>query len=338
MSRSPEILSRAWERLKGWEGLLLVLFLVIVAINAVQAPAYLSIANQINLFQLSIEKIIVALVMTFIIINAEIDLSVASMMGLSACFLAWLFQKGVPVPVGLLAGLLLGVVGGAFNGFWVAIVGLPSLVVTLATLIMYRGLARVLLEDRSIGNFPEWFDALGQQPLIGPFPLAMIIFFVFLLLAIVILQYSGFGRYVYVIGNSSDVARYSGVRVRRIKMILFTASSTIAALTGLLFAARLGAVRGDLANGFELDIITMVLLGGVSIFGGSGSLFGVLLSILIVLNLRNGMSLANITGHVQTGVIGVLLILSVLVPNLASQVRTILNRRRRISRPQDTSA
>ena len=338
MSRRGAFLSGAWERLKSWEGLLFVLLLAIIVINAIQAPAYLSIGNQINLFQLSIEKIIVALVMTFIIINAEIDLSVASMMGLSACALAWLFEQGVPVPLGLLVGLLIGVLGGLFNGFWSAYVGLPSLVVTLATLIMYRGLARVLLEDRSIGNFPDWFDALGQQPLIDPFPLAMIIFFILLAVAIVILAYSGFGRYVYVIGNSSDVARYSGVKVRRVKMILFAASGTIAALAGLLFAARLGAVRGDLANGFELDIITMVLLGGVSIFGGSGSIYGVLLSILIVLNLRNGMSLASITGHVQTGVIGILLILSVLIPNLANQVRTILNRRRRISHPQDSVA
>jgi rhamnose transport system permease protein len=335
MSPSRGFLPAAWERLKSWEGFLLVLLLVIIGVNSVQAPAYLSIGNQINLFQLSIEKVIVVLSMTFIIINAEIDLSVASMMGLSACALGWLYEQGMSMPVGLLVGLLLGVLGGAFNGFWIAVVGLPSLVVTLATMIMYRGLARVLLEDRSIGQFSEWFDALGQQPLVGPFPLAMILFSIFVVLAVVILQYSGFGRHVYVIGNSKDVARYSGVKVRRIKMILFTVSGTIAAVAGLLFAARLGAVRGDLANGFELDIITMVLLGGVSIFGGSGSIYGVLLSILIVLNLRNGMSLANLTGHIQTGVVGVLLILSVLVPNMVSNVREILNRRRRASHPQD---
>lgn len=319
---------RSWERLKSWEGFLLVILLTIIIINSLQAPAYLSIGNQINLFILSIEKIIVALIVAFVIINAEIDLSIASMMGLSACTLAWLHQQGMPIPAALLIGLGVGVLGGAFNGFWIAYVGLPSLVVTLAMLIGYRGLARVLLEDRSIGDFPEWFDTLGQQPLAGPFPLAMIVFFVLLVIAIIILQYSGFGRHVYVIGNNRDVARYSGVSVQRIKMILFVASGTVSALAGLLFAARLGAVRGDLALGFELDIITMVLLGGVSIFGGSGSIFGVLLSILIILNLRNGMSLANITGHVQTGVIGVLLILSVLIPNLAQNVREIWNRRR----------
>jgi rhamnose transport system permease protein len=330
-------LSTIWDQLKSWEGLLLVLLLVIIVLNSLQAPTYLTIGNQINLFQLSIEKIIVALIMAFVIINAEIDLSVASMMGLAACALGWLFEQGVPIQVGLLAGLALGVLGGAFNGFWVSVVGLPSLVVTLATMIMYRGLARVLLEDRSIGYFTEWFDRLGQHPLVGPFPLAMLLFFVLVIVAVVILQYSGFGRYVYVIGNSADVARYSGVRVRRVKMLLFTASGTIAAVAGLLFAARLGAVRGDLANGFELDIITMVLLGGVSVFGGSGSIYGVLLAIMIVLNLRNGMSLANLTGHIQTGVIGVLLILSVLVPNMASSAQEALNRRRRMRRPQEAT-
>jgi len=317
-----------WSFLRRWEGLLLILLIVIVTYNALNTPGYLTVNNWVNLFQLSIEKIIVALIMTFIIINAEMDLSVASVMGLSACLTGFLYAGGMPMEGALAAGLLAGVVAGLFNSFWIGIVGLPSLVVTLSGLIMFRGLAYVLLEDRSIGDFPAWFNQLGQQPLIGPFPLAMILFFVLLLFAIIILHYSGFGRYVYVIGNSKDVARYAGVRAMRTKMILFVASSTVAALAGMLYAARLGAVRGDIAVGFELDVITMVLLGGVSIFGGSGSLWGVLLSVLIILNLRNGMGLANLSGHVQTGVIGVLLILSVLAPNLAASFRASLGRRR----------
>ena len=226
------------------------------------------------------------------------------------------------------AGLAVGLLCGLFNSFWISVVGLPSLVVTLAGLILYRGLAYVLLEDRSIGQFPAWLNELGQQPLVGPFPLAMLIFFGLVVLAIIILQYSAFGRYVYVIGNSKDVARYAGVKVQRTKFILFVASSTIAALAGIFYGARLGAVRGDIGNGFELDIITMVLLGGVSIFGGSGTLWGVLLSIMIVLNLRNGMSLANMSGHMQTGVVGILLILSVLVPNLAGSIQAAWKRRK----------
>ncbi len=313
-------------RLRRWEGLLLAILIVVVAINIAQVPVYLSIGNQVNLFQLFIEKIIVALAMTFIIINGEIDLSVASVMGMSAAVLAFLHAQGAPFPFAILTALGAGALVGGFNGFWISYVGLPSLAVTLAGLIGYRGVARILLGDRSVGNFPDWFDRLGQQPLLGPFPLALIVFFILLIIAIVVLQYSAFGRYVYVIGNNREVARYSGVQVRRVKLTLFITSSFVAAWAGVLLAARLGAVRGSTAEAFELDIITMVLLGGVSIFGGTGTLVGVLLSILVVLNLRNGMSLANITGNTQTGVIGVLLILSVLVPNLAQALQERLKR------------
>jgi len=320
-------LQKIFTRLKSWEGFLLSILVVIVIINSTRSPAYLSLNNQINLFVLSIEKIILALVMTFIIINAEIDLSVASVMGLAACLIAALYDSGVPMGWAILIALLAGAACGLFNGLWVAKAKLSSLVVTLSMMIAYRGVARILVEDRSIGNFPEWFDALGQKPFLGPLPLSMIIFFVLLVIAIIILQYSAFGRRVYVIGNSQDVARYSGVRVDSVKLTLYVASGVVAALAGILFAARLGAVRGDMALGFELDVITMVLLGGVSIFGGSGSLFGVLISIMIILNLRNGMALSNLSGHMQTGVIGILLILSVLVPNLVNQLRSYLKRR-----------
>lgn len=316
------------ERLKSWEGLLIVLLVAVIFSNAVQSPVYLTPQNWINLFQLSIEKIIVALVMTFIIINGEIDLSVASLMGLSACVLAWLYKQGQPMPVCILASLLVGLAAGAWNGFWIAFAGLPSLAVTLAGLIMFRGLALVLLEDKSIGEFPQWFNQLGQQPILGPLPLSLVLFFSGVVLAVIVLQFSGFGRYVYVIGNNKDVARYSGVQVRRVKMVLFIASAFVAALGGVLLAARLGAVRGSTGQGFELDIITMVLLGGVSIFGGTGTIFGVLLAILLILNLRNGMGLLNISGNAQTGVIGVLLIMSVLVPNLASRLQEGWQRRR----------
>ena len=305
-------------RARSWEGFLAVLLLCIIVMNALTSPSFLTTENQINLFALSIEKVIVALIMTFVILNAEIDLSVASMMGLSACALGWLVQQGVPMPAAILVCLFIGVLGGAFNGFWITVVGLPSLVVTLAMLIGFRGFSRVLVEDRSIKEFPAWFEALGQQPLLGPFPLSLLVFFALLVLAVIVLRYSGFGRQVYVIGINLEVARYSGINVARVKMLLFITSGFLSALAGILFAARLGTVRGDMGLGFELDIITIVLLGGVSIFGGAGSVYGVILSILIVLYLRNGMSLSNITGHLQTGVIGILLILSAMIPNVRS--------------------
>jgi rhamnose transport system permease protein len=304
-------------RLKSWEGFLLLSLLVIIGINTGMSPEFLTVGNQINLFQLSIEKIIVALVMTFIIINGEIDLSVGSMMGLSACAFGWMVkEQGVAAPAAIAISLGIGVLGGALNGWFITRVGLPSLVVTLATLIGFRGLARVLVEDRGLTDFPDWFDALGQQGLIGPLPFALIAFALLFLILYIVLERSGFGRKTQVIGTNREVAEFAGIDTDRHKMILFIASGTIAAFAGLLYAARVGAVRGDVANGFELDIITIVLLGGVSIFGGTGSLIGTLLAILIVLNIRNGMALLNITGHIQTGVIGLLLIASVIVPRL----------------------
>lgn len=304
------------KRLQSWEGFLLAVLVVIVAGNAVLSPQFLSVGNQINLFQLSIEKIIVALVMTFIIINGEIDLSVGSMMGLSACAFGFMWENGVNPVAAIGVCLLIGVAGGFLNGWFIARVGLPSLVVTLATLIGFRGAARVLVEDRGVGDFPEWFDRLGQSGLVGPVPFGLIAFVVLFVGLYVLLQRSGFGRKTYVIGVNREVAEYAGIDTARHKLILFVMSGAVSAFAGLLFAARVGAVRGDVANGFELDIITMVLLGGVSIFGGSGTLVGTLLAILIVLNLRNGMALLNITGHIQTGVVGLLLIASVLVPRV----------------------
>jgi rhamnose transport system permease protein len=301
---------------RSWELLLLAVFVVIVTMNIARSPYYLGVGNIVNLFQLSIEKIIVALMLTLIIINAEIDLSVASVMGLAAAVMAWLFQLGVPLPLAILAAMVAGALAGLNNGFWIAYLGLPSLAVTLAGLIGYRGIARILLEDRAVGNYPQWFNTLGQQPLLGPLTLSIVIFLILFIAIAVVLHRSALGRLIYVMGNSLETARYSGVRVKPIKLVLFVASGVVAALAGLLYAARLGSVRGDIAQGFELDIITMVLLGGVSIFGGSGNLIGVGLSILVILNLRNGMGLANITGNTQTSVIGALLILSVLAPNL----------------------
>ena len=308
-------------RLKTWEGMLALLFVATFAGNVILAPEFLTLQNQINLFQLSIEKIIVALVMTLIIINAEIDLSVASVMGLSACAFGYLVTGGFPAGGAIVVCLGVGLVAGMVNALLIARAGIPSLVVTLAMLIGFRGFARVLVKDQSMGNFPLWVTHLGQDALVGPLPLSLVLFLVLLVCLGVLLHRTGFGRQIVVIGTNAEVARFSGLNVARVKTVLFLMSGFIAALAGLLYAARLGSVRGDAGTGFELDIITMVLLGGVSIFGGKGSMTGVVLSILIILNLRNGMALTNITGHIQTGVIGVLLIASVLIPNLTQDLR-----------------
>ena len=307
--------------LKRWETLLLAVLLAVVALNGIESKYYWGVGNFVNLFQLSIEKSIVALMMTFVIIGADIDLSVASVMGLAACVMAWTFQQGAPLPLAILLALGSGVLAGLNNAFWIAYVGLPSLAVTLAGLIGYRGVARILVEDRAIGGFPEWFNTLGQQALIGPLTLSIVIFVLLFGFFAILLHASAFGRLVYVVGSNIQAARYSGVRVGLVKTAMFVGSSAVAALAGILYAARLGSVRGDTADGFELDIITTVLLGGVSIFGGKGNLVGVGLSLLLILNLRNGMGLADITGNTQNYVIGGLLILSVLIPNLYQEIQ-----------------
>jgi rhamnose transport system permease protein len=323
MSNRKRILSNILQKLNSWESLLFVILAVVFVINTTIAPNYLTIGNQINLFVLYIEKIIVALTMTFLIINGETDLSAPSIMGLSACTMAYFYSSGINFGLAILISLLIGVACGLFNGFWVAIVGLNSLIVTLATLIGYRGLARVFVEDRSFGHFPEWFNNLGQKE-----------FFVLFIIALIILQYSAFGRRVFVIGNNKDVAQYSGVNVRRVKLQLYIASGVISSLAGLLLAARYGAVRGDTAYGYELEIITMALLGGVNIFGGSGSLYGVFLSMLIILNVHNGLSLAGLSGHFQTGIIGALLIFSILGPNIPKWFAEWNKKRKLLIKPE----
>jgi rhamnose transport system permease protein len=331
--RRKRSLAELARRARSWEGLLFVVLCVVFLANAAIVPGYLNPQNQVNLLTLSVEKAIVALAMTFVIIGGEIDLSVASIMGLSAILFAWAIQLGVPPEAAIGLALLAGLLCGLNNAFWVAIVGLPSLAVTLAGLIGYRGLALVLIEDRSLGGFPDWFQTLGQRPLLGPIPAAVILFVVLLVVAGVVLHRTGFGRYVYVVGNSAEVARFSGVRVGRVKFALFVLSGVVSAVAGLLLAARFGSVRGSIGQGFELDIITIVLLGGVSIFGGRGTMVGVLLSILVILNLRNGLALVGVSGNTQTGVVGALLILSVLLPNLAGAIGRRARRRARREEP-----
>jgi len=207
--------------LKSWEGGLLAIFLLTLTLNATFAPEFLTLQNQINLFQLSIEKIIVALVMTLIILNAEIDLSVASVMGLSAATFGYMVNNGWGGGWGVCRGLLVclgvGLAAGAVNATLSARFGIPSLVVTLAMLIAFRGLARVLVKDNSLGNFPGWFTDLGQKGLIGPLPLSLLLFFVLLGVLGVLLHRTGFGRQVVVIGTNAEVARFSGVNVGRVK-------------------------------------------------------------------------------------------------------------------------
>jgi len=306
---------RSWSRERSWEALLALILMGTIAYNATRSDVYLDVDNFVNIFRLSIEKVIIAVAMTFVIVSGEIDLSVASVMAFSACTLAFAYSHGVPFWLAIVIALVVAAAAGLLQGMVIASTGISSLVVTLAGLIGFRGAARVLLEDRSIGDFPNWFGNVGRADFIGPMPFGLVLFFVLLVLGGILLHRSVVGRRLFVIGDNAEVARFSGIDVARTKVLLFTASAFVAGVAGVLFAARLGSVRANIGEGFELDIITMVLLGGVSIFGGSGTLLGVALAIGIVLNLRNGLGLANVESNTQTGVIGALLIASVLAQN-----------------------
>ena len=304
---------RTWLLDRSWTLLLTAILVGSIIYNVDGSDNYLTVDNLVNLFELSIEKIIVVVAINFVIIAGEIDLSVA-----------WLQDSGdVPFAVAVLVALIASAAVGYTQGWLITRLGLPSLVVTLAGLITWRGVARILVEDRSYGDFPEWFDRLGQEELLGPLPFSIAFFVVVLVTAAFVLHRSEFGRYVYVIGDNSEVARFAGVNATRVRTALFVASSLTAGLAGVLFAARLGSIRGDLAVGFELEIITIVLLGGVSIFGGSGGLGWVALAVLIVLNVRNGLGLNDVDGSTQSGVIGGILILSVLLQNALDRVTSL---------------
>jgi rhamnose transport system permease protein len=226
------------------------------------------------------EKAIMALGLTLIIIAGEIDLSVASVLGLSSAILGELVDKGAPLSVAIVAALIAGALCGLFNGLLVARVGLPSLVVTLGTLALFRGLAFVVLGDRAVSEFPKFLTDFGFNTVPGTLiPWPAVVFAVLAVGAFFLLHRSWIGRQLYAIGNNAEASRFSGVEVDRIKIGLFVLSGTLAALAGVVFTARFASARPDNALGFELDVITAVLLGGVSIFGGRGTLIGVVLAL-----------------------------------------------------------
>lgn len=260
------------------------------------------------------EFALVALVLTLVIISGEIDLSPAAMMALSACVFASAFQAGLPIGLAIVAGLATGALLGALNGLLVVFLGLPSIIATIGTLTLYRGLAQVLAGDRSISGFPDWFIGVDWRT-VGVVPWPVVIFTFAALGLAVLLGATIFGRQVYQIGVSEIAARHAGVRVRRIKFGLFVAMGAVSALAGLLAASRLASVRYDLATGGELQMVLMVMLGGAYIFGGRGSIAGTFLAAWLLAIIATGMNVANIPVTSQLIVMGLLLIVSIIGTN-----------------------
>ena len=312
-----------------WETLLVGLFLctLVLAINF--AVDFVSAVNFSQATTQIMEKAIVALALTLIIVVGEIDLSVASMMGLASAVLGRLLLLGVPLGPAIAICLLVGALGGLVNGLLVTRLGLPSLVVTLGTLALYRGLAFVVLGSEAVSEFPPFVTEFGFGSVPRTLlPWSFVVFVVLLIPFMVVLHRSWIGRQLYAIGNNEQAASFSGVRVNRLKVWLFVTSGLLSALAGLIYTGRLSSARADNALGFELDVITAVLLGGVSVFGGRGTLFGVVVALFLIAIIRNALGLADYSGEIQSIAVGGLLIFSVLATNALQTLEERSQRRR----------
>jgi len=322
--------SRVFRALARWETLLLVVLIGLIVVGTQLSPVFLTPRNFANLLAALMEVAIMALPMTLVIIAAEIDLSVESMAGLACAVLGFLWAAGVPIWIGVAIVLVLGALGGLFNGLLVARAGLPSLVVTLGTLALFRGIAQIVLGPNGVSDFPPEFTTLGFGYVPGTLvPWPFVIFLTLALILGVILHRTWIGRQVYAIGKSAGAARFSGVRVTRLRIGLFMLTGIIAALAGVILTARLSTARADAAQGMTLTVVTVVLLGGVNIFGGRGTIPGVVLAVLVVAVMQNILRLAHVTVEVQSIALGLLLLLSVIIPTFAHQATAAIDRARR---------
>ncbi len=279
--------------------------------------------------------LLIALPMTLIIITGEIDLSVASIVGLSSVVLGVLHDNGLSVPVAALIALLLGAACGALNGFLVAYVGLPSLAVTIGTLALFRGIAVGLLGTKAVTEFTErWTDLATATIGSTNIPVIMIPFVVLALAFSLLLHFSTFGRGIYDIGLNDEAAHFTGVDVARTKWILFVLSGVVSAFAGIYYTLRFGSARGDNATGMELQVIAAVLLGGVSIFGGRGRLHGVIAGVVLIGVIASALRLERVTVNVTNIIIGLLLIVSVILPSVLAWASSRLPRKTAAAPPE----
>jgi rhamnose transport system permease protein len=328
-----------WSALLQWETLLVFLLIATFLMGSSIADSFLDGTNLSLASADLMEKAIMALGLTLVIIAGEIDLSVESMAGLSCAVVGWLFMNGVPVEVAIPLALVLGAAGGLLNGVLVTGFGLPSLVVTLGTLALYRGLALVVLGSEGVSGFPDWFTAFGFGTVPGtPIPWPLLIFVGLALVLGLVLHAMWPGRQLFALGKNASTARFSGVRVARAKLLLFVLNGTIAALAGVILTARFASSRADIGQGLTLTVVTIVLLGGVNIFGGRGTIPGVVLAAAVLAVLGNVLRLTNVSAEIQSIAVGVLLVVSVVIPNFAHQIGTSLRRGPEVGRGSAATA
>ncbi|AMM18826.1 ATPase [Frondihabitans sp. PAMC 28766] len=312
-----------WRRLLISREATIIAALIVVSIVASAVVPYFGSTTTVDFLLLDTAPILmIALPMTFVIVTGEIDLSVASTLGLSSVTLGLLTQAHVPMILSILVCLVVGLVAGAVNGFLVTVVGLPSIAVTIGTIALYRGIAVGLLGTTTITTFPSSWEGLAQNQFgTSGIPYVMVPIVVLILVFGAVLHFTSFGRGLFALGLSKDTAAFSGINVNRSKFIAFLLTGVVSALAGVFWTLRYATARGDNGTGLELSVIAAVLLGGVSIFGGKGALPGVIAGVLLIGVLQSALQLAGVSSDAITVVTGIVLVLSVVTPQVITRVR-----------------
>ncbi|MET1414334.1 ABC transporter permease [Roseibium sp. HPY-6] len=319
--RIPDRLKSPTQRFLGsWELLLLGVAIAVFILNSFASPYFLDPWNLSDATFNFTEKAMIAFAMALLIISGEIDLSVASIIALASTAMGFAVQLGADVPVLVLVGLSVGLACGAFNGMLVTGLGLPSIVVTIGTMSLFRGISYIVLGDKAYTGYPSGFAFFGQGYVWWVISFEFVLFALFAVIFAIILHKTNFGRVVYVVGNNPLGALFSGIRVTRVKFILFLLTGLMSGVAAICLTSRLGATRPSIAFGWELEVVTMVVLGGVSILGGSGSIPGVVIAAFVMGMVTFGFGLLNVPGIVMSIFIGLLLIGVIALPRLARQV------------------
>jgi rhamnose transport system permease protein len=332
-------MTRLQSSLARWEVFLLFV-LVGTFICGAQVSRYFLTPSNISIALAGMTPAaIVALPMTLIIVTGEIDISVGSIVGLCASCMAVCLERGLPVEVAMLLGVVVGTLAGVVNGLIVVYGALPSLVVTIGTLALYRGIAQIILNERGVSGFPEWYQSIGFGAIDGtPIPWSTIIFLLFFIGFAVFLHATHWGRALYAIGNNREAARFSGTNIKRAMLGVFVASGAMSSLAAIVLTAYLASARSDTAVGLELPVITAVVLGGVNIFGGSGTMTGVLIALLVLAFVQNALGLAGVTPEEQQIVTGAVLIVTLIVfgaSEIIKKTRAALWRSRAVGSSRD---
>jgi rhamnose transport system permease protein len=320
--QQPNITQRLRNVLLSQEGILFLFLVLAIIIFAQFNSNFLRLENLLNQGRLLSEVGLVALPMTYIIITGGIDLSVGSILGMCAILLGVFWKAGLPLPWVIPMVLAVGVLAGLLNGLFIVWLNVPPLIMTLATLALYRGLAQGISQAKSVRGYPEWFYIFGQNNIAG-LPTQLWLLIIGVLVSAMILARTTFGRSLYAIGNNAVGARFSGLPVSKVIMIIYGFSGFMAALAAIVFVSRVTTTRSDMGTGLELDAIAAVVLGGTSIFGGKGTIIGTVIGLLLIQVLKYGLQLAGVTNDATIIVIGSALILTVLLNNVIQGQRRI---------------